>query len=107
MLFGILLFLIVLWVLGYIQIPGGVIPNITIFTLNSVAISLWNILTFLVVIALIGILPSPFREIAAILFVLWVLSLLGIFSIFAFASLPAVILGAIIIGLVGYIFAYR
>ncbi|MDE2588591.1 MAG: hypothetical protein KGL95_02850 [Patescibacteria group bacterium] len=107
MLFTILAILIILWVLGYVQFPIGIIPNITLFILNGVAISLWNILTFLVIIALIGMLPRPFREIAAILFTLWVLSVLGIFSIFAFALLPAIILGALIIGLMGYMFRFR
>lgn len=100
MLVAILVILIFLWLLGYISLPGIVIPNITFFVINGQPITLWNILMFAVIVWLIGILPRPFREIAAVVFLLWILSTLGILAI---AGLPSLLVGAIILGLIVYL----
>jgi hypothetical protein len=92
-----LIFLILFWALGYVHVEGLRIPNITLFTLNRHVISLWDILIFVVVLWAVGLLPSPFREIAGVLLVLWVLSLLGILAI---AGLSNLLVIAIIIGIV-------
>lgn len=96
---ALLIALVILWILGYISIPF--IPNIYFFTINGHQISLWNVLTFLVVLWVVGILPRPFREICFVLLVLWTLSVLGIIG---FVGLPALILIAIIAGMIVYIF---
>jgi len=95
-----LIVLIVLWFFGYIHITGLTIPDFVLFTINNQPITLWNILILLVVMALIGILPSPFRQIASVLLILWVLSILGILAIVGLSSLLVV---AIIVGLAVYL----
>jgi hypothetical protein len=95
-----LVILIALWVLGYLRIPGLVIPNIVLFTFNGVPITLWNVLILLVVAWAIGVLPRPFREIAGILLLLWILSTLGVLAITGLSSLLII---AIIIGLAMYL----
>lgn len=98
MLVALLVILIVLWFLGYIHIPNFFIPNIALFTLNGHIISLWDVLIFLVITALIGILPSPIRQIAFVVYILWVLSTLGFLAIPGLASILviAIIVGAVI-----------
>lgn len=100
MLFAILLLLIVLWLFGYIAFP---LTNYALFTIAGRTITLNDLLVFAVIIWLIDVLPSPFREIATVLFVLWILGVLGIISIVGFSSLVMV---AFIVGLIGYIIRY-
>lgn len=96
----ILLTLIILWLLGYLQVPAfgsGVI------SLGNTAITLGDILIFLVVVWLVGILPTPFREIAAVMFLIWVLASVGIISLAGFSN---VMLLAIIVGLIVYLVSF-
>ncbi len=104
MLETLLLVLIVLWLLGYLSIDGLVIPDFSLFSINGQPITLWNLLTLLVLSAVIGVLPSPFRQMAGVLLVLWVLSVLGIL---AFGGLSSMILIAIIVGLILYLVKFR
>lgn len=94
------LLLVALWLLGFIQIPGLVIPNPVLFVINGRPIGLWDILVFILIASLIGLFPSPLREILSVALLLWVLSVLGIF---VFAGLSSIILLAIIVGLVLYL----
>jgi hypothetical protein len=103
MLIAILLILIVLWVLGYIQIPGFFIPNIVLFTINGQDITLWNLLIFAVIVWAIGILPTPFRQIAGVILILWLLSTLGLLTIFA--GLPSLLVIAVIIAVIVALFS--
>lgn len=96
--------LFILWLLGYIRVEGLVLPDITFFQINGQPITLLNILTLAVISGIIGILPSPFREIASVLLVVWILAVLGIISI---AGLPNILVITIIIGLVLYLFNWR
>lgn len=59
--------LVLLWFLGYITIPGVVVPNPTLFFLGNRAVTVINVLIFAIVLWLIGLLASPFREIAGVL----------------------------------------
>lgn len=93
--------LIALWITGNLSIPGLVIPNWVLFSINGHKITLINLLLFLVMTWVTSLLPSPFREIAAVVLVLWVLSILGILAISGLANLLVVIL---IIWLVASIF---
>jgi hypothetical protein len=95
-----LVVLIVLWFLGYIHIDGLTIPDFTLFTINGHTITFINLLTFLVISVIVGVLPSPFRQIAGVALLLWVLSVLGIL---AFAGLSSLIVIAIILGLIAYV----
>ena len=95
-----LVLLIVFSFLGYIQIPWLSFINFVLFVINGEDITVLDLLVFLVVLWLIGILPSPFREIGAVLFILWILGQLGIIAIAGFTN---IILIAIVIGVVIYI----
>lgn len=100
MLAVIVLSLLVLWFLGYVRIDGLIVPDITLFQLNSRPVSLWDLLILALVVSLIGILPSPFRQIAMVVLALWILATLGIIAI---AGLPSLLIIATIVGLIIYI----
>jgi len=100
MLAFLLILLIVLWFLGYVQISAFAIPNMTLFAINGHPITLWNLLIFFVIATVIGILPNPFRAIAAVFLALWVLAVLGIL---AFSGLSSIIVVAVIVGLMAYL----
>lgn len=104
MLEALLVILIILWLGGYLRIDGLSIPDLQLFTLNNQPITLWNILILLVLCALIGALPSPFRQIAGVLLILWILSILGILALGGLSSMLVI---AIIVGLVLYLFGFR
>ncbi len=93
----IVVLLILLWLTGNLNISGLTIPDFALFQLNGQIISLWDLLIFIIVLWAIGILPSPFRQIAGVLLVLWVLSILGIL---AFAGLSNLLVIAIIVGII-------
>jgi hypothetical protein len=95
-----LIVLVVLWLTGNLTIPGVVIPDFLLFNINGHPITLWNVITFLVIVWILGLLPHPFKEIAGVLLILWVLSLLGIIAI---AGLTNLIVIGIIVGIVAAI----
>src|SRR4051812_11976831 len=102
---GVLILIIaVLWFLGFINISIGAIPflDVVLFTINGQDITLLNLLIFLLILAVIGILPTPFREIAGVILILWVLSLLGILAI---AGLSGFLIPLLVIGVLIFIFA--
>lgn len=96
-----LVLLIALWLLGIIHIPSLTIPDTSLFSFNGHTITLLNVLTFLVIAWAIEMLPSPLRQIAMILILLWVLSVLGFIAI---AGLSHLLVLAIIIGLILAVF---
>ena len=98
MLTYILLILIFLWLFGYLSIP---LTRIVLFSIFGRAITLNYPLLFLIILWLIDILPYPFRGFALVLFLLWILSVLGVIVI---SGLSNILLLAIIIGLIVYIF---
>jgi hypothetical protein len=98
-----LLVLIVLWFFGYIRIDGLTIPDIILFSINGHPITLWSILILLVVSWAISILPTPFRQIVAVLLVIWILAVLGILSLTGIA-LANILVIAIIIGIIASLF---
>lgn len=98
---AILILLVLLWVLGFISIPVLSTLDFPLFVINGEAISLFDLLIFLLVVWAVGILPSPFREIASVLLLLWVLAIL---NILAFPGLSSILLIAIIVGLVASLF---
>lgn len=91
-----IIILLILYFFGYIQIPGLSIPNPLLFTLNGHDITLATLLIFLAILWAVGVLPSPLRQIAMVLTVLWVLSIVGIIAI---AGLSHVFIAAILLGL--------
>lgn len=96
MLAVVLIALIVLWVFGYIHI-SGFIPNFALFNINGHIITLWDLLIFAVIAWAIGILPSPLRQIAGVLLIIWVLATLGVLAI---VGLAQIIVLAVIVGLI-------
>jgi hypothetical protein len=106
MLAALIILLVVLWFFGYVNISGITFPNIQLFAINGVDITLWNLLVLLLVVGAISILPTPFREIAGVLLILWVLAVLGILAISGI-GLPSIILLAIIVGLIASLFNHR
>lgn len=97
----IIIVLLILWFLGYIHISSLNIPRFPLFVFNGKAITLWDILVFIVILWAIEALPSPLRQIAMVLILFWVLSAFGIL---AFAAIPHIIIWIIIIGLIVSLF---
>lgn len=103
MLTALLVILIILWFLGYISVgvPGLEFFDVALFTINNQTISLWDLLIFLVIVSLVGILPTPLRQIVGVILILWILSTLGILAI---GGLSSILVIAIIIGLIVSLF---
>lgn len=101
---AVLIFLILLWVLGYINIPYISINNIVLFDLLGKAITLYDILIFALMVWLIDLLPWPFRGLAGVVLALW---LLAFFGIIAIAGLSQIIVLALIVGLIAYLLSGR
>lgn len=89
--------LVVLWLAGVIQVPGIAIRDFILFRFRGHAVSLLELLIFLVMLWAIETLPSPMREIAVLVVILWLLSTLGIISV---TGLPNLMIGALVVGLV-------
>jgi hypothetical protein len=106
MLAALIILLAILWFFGYVNISGISFPDIHLFAINGVDVTLWNVLVLFLVVGAIYILPSPFRQIAGVLLILWILAVLGILSI-AGLGLPSILLLAIIVGLVASLFTHR
>ncbi|MBA3724200.1 MAG: hypothetical protein H0W89_04935 [Candidatus Levybacteria bacterium] len=106
MLAALIIILAVLWFLGYLRIDGLSIPDTSLFAINGQTISIVDLLVLALVATAVSILPSPFREVAGVLLILWILAVLGVLAITGL-SLPGIILIAIIIGLVVALFRNR
>lgn len=94
---AILVILFLLWLMGY---GPFTVLHIILLRFNGFAITIWDVLIFLVLIWLVGSLPSPFRQIAVVFILIWILSLLGIIAV---AGLPSILVIAIIVGVLLYI----
>lgn len=101
MLATVLFLLIILWVLGFLHIPGVVIKDMVLFQFNHHAVTLWELLMLIVIAWAIEALPTPLRQIAFILIILWILSILGIIAVSGLSNLIVV---AIIVGLIVAVF---
>jgi hypothetical protein len=88
----IVVLLVLLWVLGYIDIPGLNIPNPILFTVNGHPVSFVDVLIFALILWALEILPTPFREIAFVLLILWILATLGIIALANFSSIIVIAL---------------
>lgn len=97
MLAPVLAILIALWFLGIVEIKSFTIPHITLFSLNGHPITLVNALIVLAILWIIDLLPSPFRQIAIALLILYLLSMLGFIVMAGFSN---VIIIALIIGVI-------
>lgn len=97
MLLFILVILFILWLLGYGPIS---VLRIILFRLNGRVISIWDVFIFLVLIWLIDLLPSPFRQIGVVILVIWLLALFGFIAIPALSNLLII---STIVGLLLYL----
>ena len=97
MLLAVLVLLFIFWLLGYG--PFSILQT-NLFVLHGHIVTIWDILIFLVLIWLVDLLPSPFRQIAVVLFIIWLLALLGFIAIPALSNLLVI---SIIIGLLIYL----
>jgi len=94
---AILVILFLLWLMGYGPFQ---VLHIILLRFNGLAITIWDLLIFLVLIWLVGSLPSPFRQIAVVFILIWVLSLLGIIAV---TGLSSILVIAIIVGVLLYV----
>ena len=97
----ILILLVVLFILGYLQIPAFPITDIILFVFLGRAISLYDLLLFGLILWIIQALPWPFRGLATLIMALWLLSFFGIIAIPGFSNILVI---ALIVGMIGYIF---
>jgi hypothetical protein len=97
----ILVILVLLWLTGNLNLVGVQIPNLSLLVVNGRMITLIDLLVFLVILWAIGVLPSPIREIAGVILVLWVLSVLGFIAL---AGLSNILVIAVIVGLIVAVF---
>ena len=97
MLVAILVILFLLWLMGY---GPFVVLHIILFRFNGLAITIWDVLIFLVLIWLVGNLPSPFRQIVVVFILIWILSLLGVIAV---SGLSSILVIAIIVGVLLYV----
>ncbi|OGK12919.1 hypothetical protein A3A93_01740 [Candidatus Roizmanbacteria bacterium RIFCSPLOWO2_01_FULL_38_12] len=96
-----LIFLLLVVSLGYVKVPYIAIRDIALFELFGKTISLYDLLAFLLILWVIEILPWPFRGLATIILLLWLLSFFGIITIVGFSD---ILLVALVLGIVAYIF---
>lgn len=97
----ILILLIILFILGYLQIPAFPLTDMTLFVFLGRAISLYDLLLFGLILWIIQALPWPFKGLASLILVLWLLSF---FSIIAIPGFSNILVLALIVGIIGYIF---
>lgn len=97
----VLVILVFLWLFGYLRIPGIPVHNLVLFRVFGHAVTVWEFVMFLVIAWAMEILPSPLRQIAYVLVLLWVLSVFGFIAI---AGLSQLIVLALIIGLIVSLF---
>lgn len=88
-----ILILIVLYVLGYVSIPGVSIPNIQIYTFNNHHITLYELLIIGVLFAVLSFAPRFLRIVIGAVSLIWVLSTIGIIAV---KGLPALVIIALI-----------
>lgn len=103
MITALVIILILLWFLGYVRVDGLNLPDTTLFSINNLPITLWDLLILLVVAWAISIIPTPFRQIAGIILILWILSVLGVIAL-AGINLASIFVIAMILGLIVSLF---
>ena len=91
-----LVLLILLWLTGNVSFSILTPLSIVLFYINGRPITLGNIIALFILVWVLGFLPSPLRQIAMILIVLWLLSLAGILVI---AGTSGLLLTLLIVGI--------
>jgi hypothetical protein len=83
-----------------VNIPGLPALDIELFSFLGKSVSLLDLLIFFIIVWIIGILPSPFRQIAGVILALWLLSFFGVIAI---AGLSNILIIVLIVGLLLHI----
>lgn len=96
----ILIILIVLWGMGYVNVPFLPSLNTSVITIFNHVVTLYDLFVFAVILWLIESLSYPLRELVSVVFVLWILSTLGVIT---FVGLPNIIVFVLILGLIIYL----
>jgi hypothetical protein len=86
----IILILLLLWFMGIVNIPSLSFQNMTVLYFNGKPINLAAVFTFFIIIMVLGILPKPIKQIAAVLFIIWVLSTGGIITFVGISNLMVI-----------------
>lgn len=89
------------WLLGYITVPWLPITEMRLFSVNGNLVTVWNVLVFFIYLWFIDLLPTPFRQLATALLIMYSLSRLGVITLTGFPNLVVI---ALIAGSVIYIF---
>lgn len=100
----VLLILIILWLPGFLRIPGLPFQDFPLFTLFGHTITFYEVLMFIVIAWAMESLPGPLRQIAYVLVLLWILSIFGFLAI---SGLSNLIVLALILGLIVALFQKR
>lgn len=76
-----LVLLLALFLLGFVKIPGVTIPNYHLFTFNHHVVTLFELLTVIVIFGMLVLLPRFLRIVVGALLIIWIISLLGIIAV--------------------------
>jgi hypothetical protein len=79
--------LVVLWSVRYLDIPNLALPDMPLFSLSGHVVTLVEAVIFLVVVAALGVLPTPLRQIGFAVVLVWLLATFGLVAIAGLASL--------------------
>lgn len=71
--------------------------NFTLFYVDGRVVTIWNFIILIIILWLISLSTSPFRQITSIILFLLVLTILGFFS---FPGLSIILLVAVVLGLI-------
>ncbi len=89
-----LILLIGLFLLGFVQIPGVNIPNYQLFVVNAHTVTLYEILTIVVVFGMLTFLPRFLRIVVGALLIVWILATFGFIVV---KGLPAITIIALLL----------
>jgi hypothetical protein len=104
MIIAVLVFLVLLFALGYVDINSLPLINTTLFEVFGRTVTIYDLLVFLLMVWVVDLLPRPFRELAGVVLILW---LLAFFGIVAITGLSNILLLALIVGIAFYLIKGR
>ena len=88
---------VVLWLLGVINIPWLMMPNLPVFSILGYSFTIQRLLIIGIIIWLGMSVGSPFRQMLWVFFILWLLSTLGVIGSIAMGTM---VVASVIVGLV-------
>lgn len=91
-----LVLLLGLFLLGFIKIPGITIHNYNLFTLNHHTVTLFEVLTLIVIFGLLVLLPRFLRIVIGALLIIWIMATLGIIAVQGLPIITIVVLMVVV-----------